>query len=172
MNVLQLVPKLNIGGVEKGTVEIARALVLNGHKAVVVSGGGPFEKKLAASGARHYTLPVGKKNPFAMVYCYFRIRRIIRKENIDIIHGRSRVPALIGYLAARRERRTFITTAHGQYKRHLISRVMGWGKVVIVASEAMARHMHENFGVVRDKIIIIPRGVNLDRFFLERNSVV
>jgi lipopolysaccharide heptosyltransferase II len=164
MNVLQLVPKLNVGGVEKGTVEIARALVLNGHKAVVVSGGGPFEKKLAASGARHYTFPVGKKNPFVMIYCYFRLKQIIRKENIDIVHGRSRIPALIGYLAARRERRIFITTAHGQYKRHLISRVMGWGKVVIVASETMARHMHENFGVVRDKMVMIPRGVDLNSF--------
>ncbi|MBU1128135.1 MAG: lipopolysaccharide heptosyltransferase II [Candidatus Omnitrophica bacterium] len=164
MNVLQLVPRLNIGGVEKGTVEIARALVLNGHKAVVISAGGPFEKNLAASGARHYTLPVGKKNPFVMIYCYFRIRQIIRDENIDIVHGRSRIPAVTGYIASRRERRTFITTAHGQYKCHLISRVMGWGKVVIVASETMARHMHENFGVAGDKIIIIPRGVDLNRF--------
>jgi len=164
MNILQLVPKLDVGGVEKGTVEIARFLTLNGHRAVVVSGGGKFEKKLAASGARHYTLPVGRKNPFVMLYCYNKLRRIIRTENIDIVHGRSRVPALIGYFASRSEKRVFITTAHGQYKKHFMSKVMGWGKIVIVASEVMALHMRENFGVSADKIVVIPRGVDLEKF--------
>ncbi|RKY42210.1 MAG: hypothetical protein DRP85_03660 [Candidatus Makaraimicrobium thalassicum] len=164
MNILQLVPKLNIGGVEKGTVEVARYLTLKGHKAVVVSGGGVFEKDLAAIGARHYTLPVGRKNPLIMVYCCFRLRHVIRKESIDIVHARSRIPALIGYFAARSTDRTFITTAHGQYRKHLISRVMGWGKMVITANETMARYMKENFGVPLRKITIIPRGVDLKRF--------
>ena len=164
MNILQLVPNLNIGGVERGTVEVARYLTLNGHKAVVVSGGGRLEKNLAAVGARHYTLPVGKKNPLSMIYCYYKMRRIIKKENIDIVHARSRIPALTGYFASRAERKTFITTAHGQYKKHLISRVMGWGKVVIVASDVMAQHMKENFGVLPHKIVVIPRGVDLNKF--------
>jgi len=164
MNILQLVPELNIGGVENGTIEVARFLTLNGHKAVVVSGGGRLENKLAAFGARHYTLSVGKKDPFTMIHCYYKLRRIIRKENIDIIHARSRVPALIGYFASRSERKTFITTAHGQYKKHLVSRVMGWGKKVIVASDVMAHHMKENFDVLPQKIVVIPRGVDLEKF--------
>ncbi|MFH1846392.1 MAG: lipopolysaccharide heptosyltransferase II [Candidatus Omnitrophota bacterium] len=164
MNILQLIPKLNIGGVEKGTIEVARYLTLNGHKAVVVSGGGIFEKNLAALGARHYKLSIGRKNPFYMIYSYFKLRNIILKENIDIVHARSRVPALVGFFAARSCGRTFITTAHGQYKKHLISRVMGWGKVVIVANELMARYMKENFGVPLKKMMIIPRGVDLKKF--------
>lgn len=164
MNILQLVPKLNIGGVEKGTIEVAKALALNGHKAVVVSGGGVFEKNLAAIGARHYNLPIGAKNPLTMIYCYFRLRNIIIKENIDIVHSRSRIPALTGYFAAKRTGRVFITTAHGQYKKHLITRVMGWGKIVITANETMARYMKENFGVPLQKIRIVPRGVDLEKF--------
>ena len=164
MNILQLVPKLNIGGVEKGTAEVARYLTLNGHKAVVVSGGGVFEKNLAAIGARHYKLPVGRKNPFVMFFCYLKLREIIRKENIDIVHARSRIPAVIGYFAARSTGRIFITTAHGQYRRHLISRVMGWGKIVVVAGETMARYMKDNFGVPLRKLKIVPRGVDLKKF--------
>ncbi len=164
MNILQLVPRLNIGGVEKGTVEVARYLTLNGHKAVVVSGGGRFEKNLAAIGARHYKLPVDRKNPLVMIYCYFALKKIIKKENIHIVHARSRVPAVTGYFAARGTGRTFITTAHGQYKRHLISRVMGWGKVVIVANETMARYMKDNFGTPPKKMAIIPRGIDLKKF--------
>ncbi len=176
MNILQLVPKLDIGGVEKGTVEVARHLTLNGHKAVVASGGGVFEKDLAAMGARHYSLPVGSKNPVVMLYSYFKLKHIIKKENILVVHARSRVPALTGYFAARATSRVFITTAHGQYRKHLMSKVMGWGKVVIVANETMARHMRENFGVPLRKITIIPRGVDLKKFSfispLERKSKV
>ncbi|MFQ5952243.1 MAG: lipopolysaccharide heptosyltransferase II [Candidatus Omnitrophota bacterium] len=164
MNVLQLVPKLNVGGVERSTVEVARHLTLNGHKAVIVSGGGRLERDLAAIGARQYTLPVGRKNPLSMIYCYFRVRQIIRRENIDIVHARSRIPALTGYFAARSTRKTFIPTAHGHYRKHFISRVMGWGKMVIVASEMMARHMRDNFGVPLRKITIIPRGVDLKKY--------
>ncbi len=164
MNILQLVPKLNVGGVEKGTVEVARHLTLNGHKAVVVSGGGMFEKNLAAVGARHYNILIGSKNPFVMFLSYIKLKNVIRKENIDIIHARSRIPALIGFFAARATQKTFITTAHGQYKKHLISRVMGWGKIVIAANETMARYMKENFGVPLERMVIIPRGVDLKKF--------
>jgi lipopolysaccharide heptosyltransferase II len=164
MNILQLVPKLNVGGVEKGTVEVARHLTLKGHKSVVVSGGGVLEKSLAAIGARHYCLPVGRKNPFIMFYCYLKLKHIIKKENIDLVHARSRIPALTGYFAARHTHRTFITTAHGQYRKHLISRVMGWGKIVIVANETMARYMNDNFGVNLNKAVVIPRGVDLKKF--------
>ncbi|MFC1644218.1 glycosyltransferase family 9 protein, partial [Candidatus Omnitrophota bacterium] len=164
MNILQLVPKLNIGGVEKGTVEVARYLTLNGHKAVVVSAGGILEKNLAAIGARHYTLPVGHKNPFVMIYCYFALKNVIKKENIDIVHARSRVPALVGYFASKSTHRTFITTAHGQYRKHLISRVMGWGKIVVTANETMARYMKETFGVPFRKITVVSRGVDLKKF--------
>jgi lipopolysaccharide heptosyltransferase II len=165
MNILQLVPKLNVGGVEKGTIEVARHLTLKGHKAVVVSGGGVMEKNLTAVGARYYCLPIGRKNPFLMFYCYFKLKDIIRKEKIDIVHARSRVPALIGFFAAKTTLRTFITTAHGQYRKHLLSRVMGWGKVVICANETMACHMKNNFNVPVDRIKIIPRGVDLEKFF-------
>ena len=164
MNILQLVPKLNIGGVERSTIEVARYLTLNGHKSVVVSGGGKLERDLSAIGARQYVLPVGRKNPFTMIYCLFKLRQIIKCENINIVHARSRIPALTGYFAARSTRRTFITTAHGHYKKHLISRVMGWGKMVIVASEMMARHMRDSFGVPLEKMTVIPRGVDLKKY--------
>ncbi|MFH1878853.1 MAG: lipopolysaccharide heptosyltransferase II [Candidatus Omnitrophota bacterium] len=164
MNIMQLLPALNVGGVEKGTIEIARYLTLNGHKSVVVSGGGRLEKNLVATGSRHYKLPIGKKNPFIMLYCYFRLCGIIRKENIDIVHGRSRIPALTGYFASRSTHRAFITTAHGQYRKHFISRVMGWGKIVIVANDMMARYMKENFEVPLSRISVIPRGVDLGKF--------
>ena len=93
MNVLQILPELNVGGVETGTVDLARYLVKAGHKAVVVSGGGELVRGLEASGAIHYQLPVHKKSIFIMFKMIPRLVEIIKKEEIDIVHARSRVPA-------------------------------------------------------------------------------
>lgn len=164
MNILQVLPRLDEGGVETGAVDFARYLMLKGHKAVIVSGGGNLVKKLHEVGARHYKLPVGKKSVFTFLWVIPKIVDVIRKENIQIIHARSRVPAVSSFIASRITNIPFITTAHGYYKKHLISQVMGWGKFVIVASNAMGYHMTKNFGTLPEKIRLIPRGVDLQSF--------
>jgi len=164
MNVLQILPRLDEGGVETGTVDLARYLTMNGHKAVVISSGGRLVKKLHDVGARHYELPVGRKSLFTLVGVIPRMVDVIRKENIQIVHARSRVPALAGFIASRIANVQFITTAHGYYKKHLISRVMGLGRFVIVASNAMGYHMIKSFGVLQENIRLIPRGVDLNNF--------
>ena len=164
MNILQILPSLDIGGVETGTIDLARYLVSRGHKAITVSSGGRLVRELDAIGARHYNLPVGKKSLISIIMMIKEIREIIRKEDIDIVHARSRVPAMIAYFACKISGKAFITTAHGYYKKHLMSEAMSWGKYVIVASNIMAKHMVNNFGVPHDRIRLIPRGVDLERF--------
>ena len=164
MNILQILPSLDVGGVETGTIDLARYLVARGHKAITVSGGGRLVRELDAIDSRHYNLPVGKKSVFTIMRMIKELRDIIRKEDIDIVHARSRVPAIIAYFACKASGKAFITTAHGYYKKHLMSETMGWGKYVIVASNIMAKHMVDHFGVPHDRIRLIPRGVDLDRF--------
>jgi lipopolysaccharide heptosyltransferase II len=170
MNILQILPSLDVGGVETGTVDLARYLVSNGHKAIVVSSGGRLVREIDKIGARHYSLPVDRKSLFTIIRMIGALREIIRKEDIDIVHARSRVPALAAYFACRETSRVFVTTAHGYYKKHFLSTPMSWGKYVIVASNIMARHMRDNFGVPHDRIKLIPRGVDLERFRLRSES--
>jgi len=92
------------------------------------------------------------------------LAEIIKKEEIDIVHARSRVPAWIAYFACRRTRAIFVTTCHGYYKKHLFSVVMGWGKRVIVLSNVIARHMIEDFSVPHERIKLVPRSVDLEKF--------
>lgn len=172
MNILQILPELDIGGVERGTVDFARYLTLHGHKSVVVSGGGVLVRRLDEVGSRHYELPVGKKSPITMISMIKRLCGIIKAENIDIIHARSRIPAVIGFIAAKLTDRIFITTAHGYYNTGLISRPMSWGRFVIVASRDMARHMMEDFETPYDRIKLIPRGVDIGEFkFFDREKI-
>ncbi|MDD5045004.1 MAG: lipopolysaccharide heptosyltransferase II [Candidatus Omnitrophica bacterium] len=164
MRILQILPELDVGGVETGTVDMAKYLIRLGHQAVVVSAGGVLVKELESLGAKHYTLPVNKKSFFNIRALIPQVERIIKNENIDVVHARSRVPAWIGFFATRRANRPFITTCHGYYSRHFFSRAMGWGKLIICPSEVIAHHMVENFGVPHERIRLIPRGVDIERF--------
>lgn len=164
MNILQVLPELNVGGVETGTLDLAKRLIHLGHKAVVVSNGGELVKELESYGAIHYQLPVHKKSLFTALFSIRRLKEIIRKEKIDVVHARSRVPAWAAYFAARSTGRAFVTTCHGYYAKHPFSYVMGWAKRVIVISQVIGRHMIDDFGVSFDNIRLIPRSVDLGKF--------
>ncbi len=164
MNILQILPELNVGGVETGTLDLAKYLVKHGHKAVVISNGGEMVRELESFGAIHYQLPVHKKSIFTMVKTIPKLVEIIEKEKIDIVHARSRVPAWIAYFACRKTNRVFITTCHGYYKKHPFSFVMGWGRRVIVLSNVIARHMIDDFGTPHERLRLIPRSVDLEKF--------
>ncbi|MBI3252956.1 MAG: lipopolysaccharide heptosyltransferase II [Candidatus Omnitrophica bacterium] len=164
MRILQILPELKSGGVERGTVDLAKYLQAKGHKAFVVSAGGPLVGDLTSAGVIHYALPVQKKSIFAVIHSVRALTRIVREQNIDVIHARSRVPALVAFFAGRATQVPFVTTCHGFYSRHFASRVMGWGKCVIVASHVIGRRMRDDFGVPHGKIRLIPRGVNLNEF--------
>lgn len=173
MNVLQIVPQMEVGGVETGTLDVVQGLVQRGHQALVISNGGVLVPRLEQLGGRHLQRPVHRKHPWRVWRMAREVADLVERERVDIIHARSRVPAIIGYLAWRRVARrvsladgrdrlpAFVTTAHGFYRPHWFSYPATWGRAVIAASDAMARHLVEQFGVTHDQIQLIPRGVDL-----------
>ena len=102
LTVLQIVPSLTVGGVETGTVDLARSLLAKGHRAIVISSGGLLVEPLEAAGAIHYTLPVHRKNPFGFLALADRVAEVVESHGVDILHARSRVPAVIAFLAWRK----------------------------------------------------------------------
>lgn len=164
MTILQILPKLDVGGVETGTIDLSKELIKRGHNVIVVSGGGRLVKNLIELNVRHIELPVHKKSPFTIVSSIKKLEAIIKEERVDIVHSRSRVPNIIAFFASRHTGAKFITTAHGYYSNHFISRVTGWARFVIVASSVIGRHMIEDFGVPHERVKLIPRGVDLDKF--------
>lgn len=171
MKILQILPELHAGGVERGTIDLAKYLQKKGHPSVVVSAGGRLVGDLTSAGITHYALPVHKKSPFSVFFSIQSLIKIVKNEKIDIIHARSRVPALIAFFVSRVTQVPFITTCHGFYSRHFLSRMMGWGKLVIVASHIIGRRMHDDFGVALERLRFIPRGVNLEEFdYSERTA--
>lgn len=167
--VLQVLPALQSGGVERGTIEIARALVASGFRAVVASAGGPMVTELKAAGARHVSLPLDRKSPHALVSNIRTLARLIREENVSILHARSRFPAWSGLRAARQEGAAFVTTFHGVYTenlpgKRLYNSVMVRGDRVIATSDHVASVVQERYAVGPDRLRVIPRGVDTEVF--------
>lgn len=168
--VLQVLPAMgNQGGVERGTVEIAGAVTAAGGRALVASAGGPMAHDLSRVGAEHVTLPVDSKNPLVMYKNIERLAELIRAENVDIVHARSRAPAWSAYFATKRTKRRFVTTFHGTYGasnflKRRYNAVMTYGQRVIAISSFIAGHLRQVYGAPTSKIRIVHRGVDLGRF--------
>lgn len=168
--VMQVLPALVGGGVERGTVEIADALSAAGWGCVVVSSGGPMVRDVERAGATHIQLPVHSKNPLTIRRNADRLARLVAEHDVDVIHARSRAPAWSALAAARRTGAHFVTTVHGPYGcgvpfKRLYNSVMTRGDRVIAVSEFIRRYIIANYRRVDlGRIRLIPRGVNTEIF--------
>lgn len=167
--VLQVLPALVFGGVERGTLEIAEAIVGAGWRALVASAGGPLVEPLERLGARHVTLPLGRKSPVGIWRNAEALAALVRAEGVSILHARSRAPAWAGLLAARRTGARFVTTYHGAYNegfpgKRLYNSVMARGERVIAISGFIAEHIRARHGTDPARLRVIPRGVDERRF--------
>lgn len=168
--VLQVLPALGSGGVERGTVDMARHLQRSGWRAVVASSGGAGEAELQELGAERVELPLQSKNPFVIHANIGRLQRIIRRHGIALVHARSRAPAWSAYYAAKRCKIPLVTTFHGIYEgsRHLLKRrynaIMASGDRVIAISDYVAEHVRQTYRVPPERLRTIPRGVDTYEF--------
>ena len=163
LTVLQLLPALESGGVERGTLEVAQALVEHGHRALVMSAGGRQVAPLVASGAEHFAWPIGKKS-LKTLLLVGKLRKFLLEQKVDIIHARSRVPAWIAYLAWRgmnpATRPRFVTTVHGMYGVNRYSRIMTQGERVIAVSNTVRDYILREYPDTAPwRIQVIHRGV-------------
>jgi glycosyltransferase involved in cell wall biosynthesis len=167
--VLQVVPRLVMGGVERGTIDVASALIAYGWNAVVASEGGPMVRELERAGATHVTLPLASKNPFVIRSNIDRLVKLIVRYDVDIVHARSRAPAWSARYAAERTGRHFVTTFHnaygeGSFLKRRYNSVMAAGERVIAISQFVANHVASTYDVGADRLRLIPRGVDVARF--------
>ena len=171
--VLQILPKLERRGIERGTVDLARHLVERGWGALVVSNGGSGEAQLAQCGARSLRLPAHSRNPLTIRANIHRLQHVIRDRDVRLVHAHARAPAWSACHAARRCRVPFVTTVHGVYGdgRNVIKRyydgVMARGDRVIAVSDYVAEHVRRHYGVPDARLRVVHRGIDIGRFDLD-----
>lgn len=164
LTVLQMLPTLESGGVEKGTLEVAKALVENGHRSLVISAGGRMVQQLETEGSEHFVWHVDKKSLFTLRFIW-KLRRFLKAQSVDVLHYRSRVPGWVAYLAWKGmnpdRRPRLISTVHGLHSVSAYSAVMTKGERVIAVSETIKKYIAENYpNTAKESIELIYRGVD------------
>jgi glycosyltransferase involved in cell wall biosynthesis len=163
--VLQVLPALDGGGVERGTVEITAAIARAGGRPVVASAGGRLVASVERAGGKHLALPLDSRNPWRVWRNAAALEKVIAAERVDIVHARSRAPAWSAWLAARRTGVRFVTTYHAPYGedfafKRRYNAVMAKGDIVIAISHFIAGLLAGRHGVPDARIRVIPRGVD------------
>lgn len=163
LKVLQMLPALDAGGVERGTVELAREIVARGHESIVISNGGRLVSRLETEGSQHIQMPVHRKS-LASFFQVRSLRRLFQELKPDIIHVRSRVPAWIAYLAWRQmpiaSRPRLVSTVHGMYSVNPYSAIMTKSEHIIAISDCVREYILNNYQVSPEKITRIYRGLD------------
>ena len=167
--IVQVLPALVRGGVERGTVEMAQAIIEAGGRAVVVSEGGPLVRHLDRIGAIHHTLSVGRKNPLSWSATRRRLRRVLQTEGADIVHVRSRVPAWIAIPVARSLGLITVSTVHGRFQNtNVLKRVFNAKMLasdhIIAISNYVRNQIERQFGEQGKKLSVVHRGVDVEVF--------
>lgn len=168
MKVVQVLPSLRGGGVEKGTLEVAKYLVDQGHESLVVSAGGPMVAQLEAEGSRHVEWDLGKKSLFTFRHIW-AFRRFLEREKPDILHLRSRMPAWVCWFAWKgmpeNSRPKLVTTVHGLYSVSRYSQIMCRGEAVIAVSKTVQDYIFSNYpDTPKERVHLIYRGVDPNEF--------
>jgi glycosyltransferase involved in cell wall biosynthesis len=164
LTVVQVLPALESGGVERGTLEVARYLVGHGHRSLVISAGGRLVAQLEGEGSQHLTLDLGRKSPWTLRHVP-TLRRLLQAVQADILHVRSRMPAWVAWLAWRgmdpHTRPRFVTTVHGLYSVNAYSAIMTRGERVIAVSHTVRDYLRQHYPALEeDRITVIPRGID------------
>ncbi len=168
MKVMQLLPELNSGGVERGTLEIAKALIADGHESIVVSNGGRLVPELEAEGTTHLSLAIHKKS-LSSLWQIRPLRKLIEQHQPDIVHVRSRVPAWLTHFALKGirtdQRPHLISTVHGFYSINRYSAIMTQAEKVIAVSNSVVKYITDHYKNCRpEDIVRIYRGIDSKAF--------
>lgn len=164
--IAQLLPELNNGGVERGTIEIANFLAENNCRSIVISAGGRLVKNLSPK-VLHIKLDIGKKS-ILVLNLIKPLRKIFLKHKVQIVHARSRLPAWLAYRAMaklKQNRPLFITTIHGLYSVKRYSSIMARGDQVIVVSKTAEDYVNHNYKTqLKCTPQLIYRGIDAKEF--------
>ena len=176
MRIVQVLPELNEGGVERGVVELNREYVKKGIESIVISNGGNLVDAINSDGGKHYTFDVCTKNIFSIFNRVSKLKKLLKEIDPDIIHVRSRVPAWLVYFANKTLNYNIVSTVHGFNSVGFYSKIMTKANEVICVSNSIKNYIQNNYNVSDDIITVIPRGVdlklfnsyNIDRTFVDK----
>lgn len=164
-NILLSLMQLNIGGAETHVVELAKELKRKGFNIIVASNGGVYVKELEEEGIKHYKVPLQNKNPLNMIKSARLLKKIIKEENIDIVHSHARIPSFILGKLHKRMKFPFVTTAHWVFNTgYGLKYITDWGEKTVAVSEDIKTYLMDNYHVPESDIRVTINGIDTNKF--------
>lgn len=171
MKILMVLMGLEIGGAETHVVELSKELARMGHSVTVASSGGVYVSEITDFGIPHVTFPLGSKTPHSLIKSYMGLKKLIKKENFDIVHAHARIPAFICGKLARRMGFKFITTAHFDFKvTPLYRKTSDWGEYQLAVSHDLKNYLVQNYDANPDNISVTINGIDTEKFSPNRET--
>ena len=164
MRIVQLLPELNEGGVERGVVELNREYVKQEIESYVISNGGKLDNQINIDGGKHIKFDVCSKNIFTAFSRVSKLKKILKELKPDIIHVRSRVPAWLIYFVNKSLNIKVVSTVHGFNSVGYYSSIMQKSDAVICVSNSIKEYIQKHYQTSENKITVIPRGIDLALF--------
>ena len=161
MNILQLVPRLNYGGVETYVIRLSTALKKRGHRVVIASGGGPLKDHCVNAGIPHVTIRMGGLRSITSLD---QVVRLCDMREIDIINAHNWSAGALGYLAARWAKIPFVLTIHGLRRPPQRLLAFYWSRRVIAVSKRSREHLVSHFGLRPGQVVESSIGVDTNLF--------
>ena len=167
-NLVQIVPSLNSGGVERGTVDVANFLAKKNIKNFIITSGGKMIKELDDNLVHVHQLPVSSKNFFSYPSIGSKINKFIQANNINLVHVRSRGPAWMINLMSKNNIKT-ISTFHNVYGGNSFIKKMynkGLSKMdhLIAISDYVKETVIQKYNITNKNISVINRGIDTEYF--------
>ncbi len=171
MKVLLVLMGMDIGGAETHVLELARGLKRLGTEVLIASNGGAYTAELEKEGIPHFNAPLHSKRPDAMLKSYLRLKKIIRAEKPDVVHGHARIPSFLLSLLCKTMHFNFVTSAHWVFEVNpLLKLLSNWGYRTIAVSEDIKAYLTENYGTYPQDISVTINGIPLDKFSIPKDT--
>jgi len=160
MNILHVLSQFEVTGAEIYAVTVASAQRRHGHTVTIVS-----DKLHIPFDGIFISRPIGKRSYLQRIQNIKFLIRLIRNNNINIIHGHSRAASWVCNLAALFTGIPFVSTIHGRQHLHLSSKNWSvYGKNIITVSESLKDHLIQELHLAPQHITTIPNGFDTQRW--------
>lgn len=164
--VLLATMSLGIGGAETHIVELSEKLSKSGYRVYIISNGGVYEDTVRESGVKHIKAPLHTKNPFSLIKSYFKIRKAIVLNGIDIVHAHARIPAFLCNIICKKLNIPFVTTVHAEFRTSfLLKKFTRWGRYTLSVSSDILEYLIDNYHYDKTRAGLTVNGINSSTFY-------
>ncbi len=153
MNILHVLSGDLITGSETSTAAIIHRQVQKGHRVFIASGSFSHPTK-----ARFVPIPIYDRSLLRRWLNIRALVRLIRAEDIDLVHAHSRAASWVSYWACRTTKTAYLSTLHGRQNLHFSNRNFNlYGPLCATVCENIREQMLSETRAFKPKQLVVLR---------------